>query len=41
MTRRSDFFGLKLAKEQNYKLIGSSFATLQSRPRTKFDFKKE
>ena len=41
MARRSDFFWVKLAKDQKYKIIGSSFSTLQNRSRTEFDFKKE
>ena len=41
MARRSDFFWVKLAQAQNYKLIGSSFSILQNRVKTKFDYKKE
>ena len=41
VTRRSDFFWAKLAKERGYKIIGASFATFHNRNKTKFDFKKE
>ena len=41
ITRRSDFFWAKLAKEKNYKVIGSSFATFHNRLKNKFDFEKE
>ena len=41
MAGRSDFFWAKLAKENNYKIICSSFSFIQNRPKTEFDFEKE
>ena len=41
IARRSDFLWVKLAEENNFKLIGASFATLQDRKKIEFNFEKE
>ena len=41
IARRSDFLWVKIAKEKNFKIIGASFATLQDRIKTEFNFDKE
>ena len=41
IARRSDFLWVKLAEENNFELIGASFATLQDRKKIEFNFEKE
>ncbi len=41
IARRSDYFWVEQAKDANFKIIGSSFATLHSKLPTSFDLDKE